>query len=732
MRLSGSPRDKTSAPRHDARSVAADPALQQEPDSSGFTSIGLSPAAGWYSSAALYWIGGLSVILIDQFSGGAVRPVIGVLGTLALASVPLLLLGAHYAPDAWWGVPLRILFPLLILFIGGFYVGAAISALVLLLLFPLLAVAYMHRPIIAVPYCTVSLVVMAGLLIHQDSSGPAVARAITLTGVMAALVAGLVYSQHRLRMAAAANHERSVTDPLTGLANLRGLRLRLQQELKRTAREHSEVVMYAIDLDDFKDVNENFSYALGDAVLQAVAQALNEEAEPGDLVARRGGDEFAVLALAVPGRHMARYGDRIAAAIERARRAICPAVNPRASVSRVTHQPGETPEAYMRRIDEGLHAAKIDAHPERAGSDLAPAIGHPEVGLEEHRARMLEGARRIRLAGRSGTSTRGTRMEWRISGNTALVIAALMAIVTASGLLAGVSLPIVAVCVAALLAAAAFCYSAGSRQSERKLMYAPLALMLAATIVGVAASGPDRWAMAELCVLPIPLAVTLFGGREAAAYAVAGSCGYAWFMIGSGEPYALLQVLAMLGIMSVLILMLRRGQQLAGEFSATAEAISVVDPLTGTGNLRGFHQRVEEEIARSDTTGSRPCITMIDLERFKSVNDRYSHTMGDALLIETARAIESVVREDELVVRRGGDEFAVVSSTSGEAEISALAQRIREAILAARIRLTPDLIAGATVVSVVHHHGESADDLLTRADDALQRAKSGERIPTKH
>lgn len=732
--VSGPPRD-TTAPGHGARTTAVDDAaIRDEADGSGFTSIGLPAEAGWYASAALYWIGGLAVVLIDQFSAADTVPtVIGVFGTMALAASPLLLLGARYAGDAAWGVAVRILSPLLILAVGGAFVGDAISALVLILLFPVLAVAYMHKPILAIPYCTVSLSVMAVMLLAYDDSGPWIARVIVLTGVTAALVAGLVISQNRLRTAAAANHERSVTDPLTGLANLRGLRIRLQQELLRASRDQSQVVMFAIDLDDFKEVNDRFSYALGDAVLQAVAQTLSEEADAGDLVARRGGDEFAVLAISAPGRHMARFGDRLAAAIERTRRSVSPAVNPSASISRVTHEPGESPEAFLRRVDEGLHAAKIAAHPERAGSELDPEGEQPEIGLDEHRARMLDGARRVQAGNVAAhghrRSTRTVVLEWRIASGTALVTAVLAAIVVAADLLSQIHRTAMVACIAVLIPVALVERVLATRRPPRSAMHAAISVTLAATIALVALAGPDRYALAELCVLPVPLAVGVFSRRASVPYAIAGGGAYAWFLLTSSAPFAELQVLTLVGVLFVLVVLLQRGEHLADEFSATAEALSIVDPLTGTGNLRGLRERVRQEIARADTTGSRLCVSMIDLDRFKAVNDRYSHSMGDALLIETARAIEGVVREDELVVRRGGDEFAVVSATMGDSEIDALAARVREAILAARLRLTPDLVAGATVVNVLHEPGESPEAFMARADETLRHAKARERTP---
>jgi diguanylate cyclase (GGDEF)-like protein len=733
MDLSRFPGGSGSSAGHAGSDAATEPhATVEETDESGFTSIGLPPEAGWYVSATLYWLAGLTIVLIQQFSAGTITPVIGVLGVMALAASPLLLLGARFAPDAAWGAPVRILFPAIVFLIGGFIIGDAIVVLVLLPLLPVLAVAYMHRPSLAVPYCAFTLAAMAAMLLVHDTSGPGVARAITLTAVSATLVAGLVITQFRLRRAAADNHNRSVTDPLTGIANLRGLRARLQQELQRSTRDESEIVMFAIDLDDFKEVNDQFSYALGDAVLQAVAQTLAEEIEPGDLLARRGGDEFAILTIATPGRHMARFGDRIAASIARTRRAICPAVNPRASVTRVAHLPGESAEAFLRRVDDGLHAAKLDAHPERAGQEAIPTGEQPEIELEEHNSRALAGARRAQLVGAGAAQSRSgqeARLEWRMCAYTAIIAASVILLVVIPGLLPGASSAAMAACAVGLLALGAGSFAAGEHAPRKNLLHVPVSLILALSIAAIALGGTDRYAIAELAVLSAPLAIGLFGWRRTVPYAIVASGALAYFIISSDRPFAVLHTALLIGILGVLTLLLQRGEQLAEEYSATAAAMSVVDPLTGAANLRGFDQRVKQEIARCAAVGDDVCLTMIDLERFKAVNDRYSHSMGDALLIETARAIESVVREDELVVRRGGDEFAIVSAPELGVDMDALAGRIAEAIVSARARLTPDIVAGATVVNVFHDEGESAEHFMRRADEALRTAKLRDREP---
>ncbi|MGH2959364.1 MAG: GGDEF domain-containing protein, partial [Solirubrobacterales bacterium] len=250
-------------------------------------------------------------------------------------------------------------------------------------------------------------------------------------------------------------------------------------------------------------------------------------------------------------------------------------------------------------------------------------------------------------------------------------------------------------------------------------------------LVCVGLSGDARYALAELCLLAAPLAVMLFGWRPAVPYVIVSGGAYAFFVIGSGQRFAVMQAVLLIGVLIVLNILLQRGDRLADEFSAAAEAMSVVDPLTGAANIRGFEARVEQEIARCDALGDEVCLAMIDLDRFKSVNDRYSHSMGDALLIETARAIESVAREDELVVRRGGDEFVVVCAPNLRTDMDSLAGRISEAILSARIRLTPDIIAGATVVTVFREDHEAAGEFMERADETLRLAKATERVSAR-
>lgn len=692
-----------------------------------FAGIGLPEEAGWYVSAALYWICGVSILAIERISGAdVIDPVIGILAMFLLACTPLLLLGAHFAPNAAWGPHVRIAIPYAVLAIGAFVVGEAIGPLVLLVMFPLLAVAFLHEWRISVPYCVMSIAYMVGALLAQDSSDAQLTRVVVLAGTMTAIVTGLIFAQRRQRRIAALNHSLSVTDPLTGLANLRLLQTRLRQEIQRSSRAGSEVVLFAIDLDDFKEVNDRFSYELGDNVLRVVAHALSEEMEPGDLLVRRGGDEFAVLTLSRADRDLEAYKLRLRAAIVTARHTICPDVNPEASITMVIHELGESPESLLRRLDDGLHDAKVSAHPERAlhepsrdatSDSLEPVFA---AGLEED-----DGAAATRRGPRiaSAHSQADARMAWLLAAAGAFVPAVILTAIAVADIAPDMISHEVTVLIAGMYMCGFGSLLAAQLNLRPLLMHVPLAVSMVLMTAVISEAEQSSMALVELYAIPTPLVVYLLGWRQAMPYAVVSAAAYSYFLLSSGYDYALMQIGLFIGIMAVLNVLLARGQRMTRTYLDSAEELSVVDPLTGAANLRGYKRRVAEEIERCELLGDDLVLMMIDLEDFKFVNDRYSHTMGDAVLVETAEAIRSVAREDELVVRRGGDEFVVVCAPEQDTDLGRVAQRIANAITDARIQLTPDLPAGATVTAVRWQRDESMEALTQRADESLRVAK---------
>ena len=95
-------------------------------------------------------------------------------------------------------------------------------------------------------------------------------------------------------------------------------------------------------------------------------------------------------------------------------------------------------------------------------------------------------------------------------------------------------------------------------------------------------------------------------------------------------------------------------------FQGKLEALATVDPLTGVYNRRHFNQVIEHEMPRSKRYGHSIGFLMIDINGFKEINDRHGHQLGDEVLQEVARLLQQQVRESDIVVRYGGDEFLLL------------------------------------------------------------------------
>ena len=154
------------------------------------------------------------------------------------------------------------------------------------------------------------------------------------------------------------------------------------------------------------------------------------------------------------------------------------------------------------------------------------------------------------------------------------------------------------------------------------------------------------------------------------------------------------------------------------------------DPLTGLANRREFDMRLDEEIAKADST-SPFAIALLDLNGFKPVNDQHGHAIGDGVLCELAKRLRRACGDHAVVARQGGDEFAILVPARSPLLETALADHVLAA-LAAPYRIDGRSIAvGAGIGTATWpEHGDSARDLLEVADRALYAAKAAERGQT--
>jgi diguanylate cyclase (GGDEF)-like protein len=157
--------------------------------------------------------------------------------------------------------------------------------------------------------------------------------------------------------------ELSSRDPLTGLANRRAFELALAREVDRVARSGEPALLLALDIDHFKRVNDTWGHAAGDQVLKCVALALLDSVRPMDLVARVGGEEFAII---LPNCGNA-FGETVAERVRRRIERTPVAINPGGLQVTVTISVGgafapqwvrSTPALWQERADQQLYLSK--------------------------------------------------------------------------------------------------------------------------------------------------------------------------------------------------------------------------------------------------------------------------------------------------------------------------------------------------------------------------------------
>lgn len=155
--------------------------------------------------------------------------------------------------------------------------------------------------------------------------------------------------------------------------------------------------------------------------------------------------------------------------------------------------------------------------------------------------------------------------------------------------------------------------------------------------------------------------------------------------------------------------------------SESLQQLSTLDALTRIPNRRALDDRLAQEVARFNRYGTPLALVMIDLDRFKDLNDRHGHAAGDRVLQQVAAALDREKRLGDLVARFGGEEFvAILPHTDAEAA-QAWAERVRGAIGATIEAAVP--VTASFGVAQASPDGETPTRLLEAADQALYTAK---------
>ncbi len=712
----------------------SDPTVVTEPESPArieiedFEGIGVPPRIAWLVSAILY---GTSSILFGTlaFVTGTVPVSLGYVSIAGTTMAIICVAGAKFFPTAWWGGHFRSIVGMTLVAVGAATIGEVHSATSLVMVYPILITAYLYDSRRALPYVLVG---TGFFIVSYALLDVPTAHLIITSTIVGAISATVVASQHELRAIVSVNRELSTTDALTGLANVRRLRNVVTQSL--TQDEQLSAAVFAIDLDDFKQVNDQFSHTLGDAVLKAVADEISTELQPTDLLARRGGDEFAIFIADSGSRDLDQLRRNVAAAITRARTRVCPEVTPNGSVGYVIRRPDENATELLERADAELHEAKLDAHPERRSQQIVSLHDFKRrAGAANGRSDHLiqSGAEKVSDEHQIARQIRralGHASGWQVLAvlNIAAGLAVILALSTAAGREIDNALPLVAAI--GILVLGGLCVWAGRREIGEVGIHVTLVAMIAlVTVVQLGVGRGLQGAFADLYLLPIVGGFYALESKRVLPYLIAGLSLYAATLLGSIYPLALTRIIVTSVLTLVMVGLLGKARRVTREFTENAVQLSTVDGLTGLANIRGMRRKVADAIDRCGTTGERLALIAIDLDDFKQVNDRHSHTLGDRVLVAVADAMTEVVSRKETVARRGGDEFEVVCVLDDEGDVPALVSALHVAISEARRQLVVDVASSASIGHVIWKRGESSDAFLARADQQLHGAKVASR-----
>ena len=158
---------------------------------------------------------------------------------------------------------------------------------------------------------------------------------------------------------------------------------------------------------------------------------------------------------------------------------------------------------------------------------------------------------------------------------------------------------------------------------------------------------------------------------------------------------------------------------------ALLKKASLTDPLTGLNNRRYLDAIIEKEIARADRYKESLSMASLDLDHFKTVNDTWGHPMGDEVLKLVANIVRQSIRESDVIVRMGGEEFAILLPHTDISDAYMVAERARQAIEAESHPIVGKVTASFGVAE--RQSGETYNSLYRRVDEAMYRAKNSGR-----
>ncbi|MDB5850074.1 MAG: hypothetical protein JWP29_3826, partial [Rhodoferax sp.] len=158
------------------------------------------------------------------------------------------------------------------------------------------------------------------------------------------------------------------------------------------------------------------------------------------------------------------------------------------------------------------------------------------------------------------------------------------------------------------------------------------------------------------------------------------------------------------------------------------DRLAMTDPLTGVSNRRRFLQTAQREIDLAHRHHLPLALLMLDIDRFKGINDTHGHLIGDQVLVEVGRRCRRVLRTTDLLARWGGEEFVILLPNTPSDHARQLAERLRQAVAMSHQLLVQQQPVWITVsigaAGIAPGEAATLDALLQTADEAMSHAKN--------
>lgn len=232
----------------------------------------------------------------------------------------------------------------------------------------------------------------------------------------------------------------------------------------------------------------------------------------------------------------------------------------------------------------------------------------------------------------------------------------------------------------------------------------------------VASVGREVW---TFYAVPVALSALNWGvkGSVLATLITSVTIGLVGIFKGGGELLAGLVVGCVSLFIGLLFGHMRSKESQLRDNIGNLQRLVVTDPLTGVYNRRYLFERLTAEVARAKRSNTPVSVIMLDIDSFKSYNDKHGHLTGDVLLQTIAQTLKGALRQEDVVVRYGGDEFAVILTGADARSARITAERLRNAVRSTGMSISLGVVT-------YPKDGLVAEELLKRADYFLLAAKA--------